>query len=541
MSNPVQVFVKIRQLAILSGLCGALAAADLPLLWQAQEAERAGQVARAWSLYLQASRLNPADRKATAKANSLRRAAMDEAQVRLPGLEPAGASRADSQPDPDLVRPLSAEEMAEVRRLLPPPALELSAKSRAVQIRGSVRQIWEKLLGDCGVGTVFDGDFALTQTHSLWLGEATCREAIYAMETLSRTFLVPIAPSLALVVEDRPEKRRDQERLVAVAVPLPEPITVAEVQEMARAVQQVMEMQRFAIDPTRRVAVIRDRAGKVRTAQAIFEQMLVSRSQVVVDVELMQFTSSRELSVGVGLPTLTQLVNLGGWLGNRPPVSSQFARLGTFGGGFSLFGLGLASAELFASASRGETSVVQRAEIRTTDNAPAEVHIGDRFPVIVSQFTGDTSGAAEGSTIVRPPPQIQFEELGLQLKLTPKIHGAGEVTLQIESEFKVLTGETLNGIPVISTRRYAGQARLRSGEWAMVAGLAATNDSVSYSGIPGLSQLPLAGAAFRRNSRSRTRSELLVVLKPRIVDPGPAHALTQGIWTGTEAKLPPAL
>lgn len=508
-----------------------VSAADLPVTWQAQEAERSGDLARAWSLYTQAARLNPGDRKAVAKAASLRRAAMDGAEIRLPERQSA------AEIDPSIVQRLSDAELAEAARLLPPPTLALREGRRTVELRGAVRTVWEKLLTDCGVGSIFDGDFASTQAVSLAIGQATCKEAIHALETVSRTFLVPVAGSLALIAEDRQEKRRDQERMVAVTIPLPEPVTVAEAQEMARAVQQVFEMQRFAIDSTRRMALLRDRASKVRAAQVIFEQMVASRSQVVVDLELVQFTSTRERSIGIGLPTLTQIVNFGNWFGNRPQVSSQFTRFGTFGGGFTLFGLGLASAELFASASQSEASVVQHAEIRTTDNAPAEVHIGDRFPIIVSQFTGDTSSAAPGSTIVRPPPQIQFEELGLQLKLTPKIHGTNEVTLQIESDFKVLTGQTLNGIPVISARRYAGQARLRSGEWAVVAGLVSTSTSSSYSGIPGLTLIP----ALRRNSRSTARSELLLVLKPRIIDPGPAHTLTQGIWTGTESKLPPAL
>ena len=82
--------------------------------------------------------------------------------------------------------------------------------------------------------------------------------------TVSSSFIVPISNRVFMVVKDTEQKRRETENHVAVTIPIPEPVTLQEAQELGRSVQQLMEIQRFAIDSAQRLVIFRDRASKVR-------------------------------------------------------------------------------------------------------------------------------------------------------------------------------------------------------------------------------------------------------------------------------------
>jgi hypothetical protein len=498
--------------------------------WEARDAEKRGDVVRAYALYSQAAKLDPANAKYAAKAFALQRSALTKAKVTMAPLP----ERDD--PAPPLPE-VTDQDRADIARLKPPPDLRPRAGRHDFRLRAPFRDVWTSVLKTCELEVVFDTEYNLTQPLPFTLDQATCAEAIHALESATKSFIVPIAERLVLVAQDSPPKRQEQERMVAISIPLPEPVAVAEVQELARAVQQAFEIQRFAIDSVARIVMLRDRYSKARAAQAVFVQMMQRRPQVFLDIDFIEIQSRRDYSFGLSLPTATQLLYFGGWFRSQPSIPSGVANFLTFGGGLSLFGFGVASAELLASMTDARSSVLYHAEMRSLDNQAASLHIGDRFPIVTATYAPGTEG--DGNTFL-PPPTIQFEDLGLTLKITPRIHDETEVTLNVESEFKVLTGETLNDIPVISNRKYLGQVRLRAGEWAVAAGLISTNELRNAVGIPGLSQIPGVGLALRRNERSKSLGQTMLVVKPRIVGLGADESLARGIWIGSETRpLPP--
>jgi general secretion pathway protein D len=171
-----------------------------------------------------------------------------------------------------------------------------------------------------------------------------------------------------------------------------------------------------------------------------------------------------------------------------------------------------------------------RAEIRALDGSAASFHVGDRYPILSGAYM------ASGSSGFMMPPNFNFEDLGLVLKVTPRVHGLEEVSLELEAEFKVLGGQSLNGIPVISDRKLQSKVRLRESQWGVVAGLVNASEARSISGVAGLAGLPLVGRAFRQHTRNRESTEVLLLLKPRLINPpplGPAPLM----YVGSEARL----
>jgi general secretion pathway protein D len=322
-----------------------------------------------------------------------------------------------------------------------------------------------------------------------------------------------------LVFPDTQDKRNNNSPVMAVAVPIPQRMNVQEAQELASGVQQIMELRHIAVDAGRRVIFMRDQEYKVLAARRMVADLARLRAQVSVEVELLSVSKTSSLGIGLSLQNAASIVNF-----NAPSTLAQIARLST-----SWFGLGLANAGAFATLSRSSTESSIRTQLVSLDGQAAQLHIGDRYPMItgLSSFGDDTS-----------VPVVQFQDLGLNLEITPTVHAGGEVTLLIEADYNVLAGGTNNGIPIVSQRKFAGTVRAKSDEWAIIAGLAVSQTSVTKNGIAGLSEIPGIGRLFRRDTTTDDSSQILIVLKPRLMSEPAWERPSQPFWMGTETKAP---
>jgi general secretion pathway protein D len=333
------------------------------------------------------------------------------------------------------------------------------------------------------------------------------------------------------VALDSAQKRAEFMPQMAIAVPIPERLSVQEAQEISTVVQQILEIRRISLDPVKRVVYFRDTVPRALAARQIFTSLSRGRAQIEVDVEFLSVGKTSNLNYGLSLPSAAAIVDFGKSFQNLPAaaVSGGFF---TFGGGSTLLGLGIANAAAFATLSRSSTDALLHSQIVALDGQPATLHVGDHYPVITSSFSGASTGQAQSSL----SPTIQFEDLGLVLKITPTVHEDMEVTLDVDAQFKTLGGTSFNGIPVIDSRQYQGKVRLKDGEWAVVAGLVSATDAETPTGIAGLSSLPWIGGLFTHHTHEHDRSEILLVLKPRLVFLPPWENVTPTLWTGTETR-----
>ncbi len=441
------------------------------------------------------------------------------------------AAMAAVEPKPSaVVGALTQQDLADLRHLKPPPRLEGAPGRRTLELSGDARTVFPQVAKAYRLDCVFDGDFQAGPRLRLRLEDADYREALEQLAVVTGSFVVPVSERLFLVARDTPQKRAEVEPTVALAIPIPDPATVQEAQELARTVQQATEILRLVVDAEQRVVFLKDRVSKALPAQVLFEQLAGRRAQVAVELELLEVDRGSLLSYGLLTPTEFPMAYLGGAFHSRPSVATEFARMLVFGGGRTLLGAGLADAKAFASMSGSAARALMRAEVRALDGTAANFHVGDKYPVLSGTYMyGGQAGYLA-------PPAFNFEDLGLVLKVTPHVHGLEEVSLELEAEFKVLGGQSFNGIPVIKTRKLQSTVRLREGQWGVVAGLMSASEGRSVSGLAGLSRLPGVGRALRQNTRTRESTEVLVVLKPRLLDPPPAGA-TPLIYLGSESRL----
>ena len=97
---------------------------------------------------------------------------------------------------------------------------------------------------------------------------------------------------------------------------------------------------------------------------------------------------------------------------------------------------------------------------------------------------------ASALSTAAPIPQVQYEDLGLIFKVTPRIERNDDVTLKLDLKIQALQGGSLNGLPVLTNRSYTADIHLVNGASALVVGNLSRQESNAISGNPGLSELP---------------------------------------------------
>jgi len=308
-------------------------------------------------------------------------------------------------------------------------------------------------------------------------------------------------------------------------------MAVQDAQEIVTAVQQTLEIRRIQVDPARRQVFIRDSVGKVLLARRLFGDLSRLRAQVAVDVELLTVTKNSSVQIGMQLPNSSALVNFGSFLQNMISPAG-FAQFLAFGGGKTLFGLGVANAQLFAMLSKSSANTLLNAQMVTLDGQPASLNVGSRYPIATAQYMG-----ASGPTLTTPTPTVTYQDIGLVLKITPTVHGENEMSLDIDAAFTTL-GATAAGsnIPAIAQRKFQGKVRLHEGEWAVIAGLAQTTDSLSTSGILGLASIPILGHLFRTDTTVKDSDQTLIVVKPHLINLPPWDFPLSTMQVGSEGR-----
>jgi general secretion pathway protein D len=498
------------------------------LFHQAQKAERDGEIVKAYLLYAEAAAADPTNIDYWDRAQALRPAAS------LVDPSPPKLEFPTEKIDRTLFGNITAADLEATRKPLPPPQLAAEPGRRDYDLRGDSKALWEQVAAALHLRVVFDADYKPTPAFRFELTGADYRDALRALQAATDSFLVPISQRLIFIANDSTQKRTQFEPTAAIAVPFPETISVQELQEIATGIRGALDSQKLMVDTTQHLILIRDKVTKVRLAQKLLQDLLRPRAQVSIEVEILTTDVSSTLNYGLSLPTSYAISTFFTPANLLNYIPSGFSSFMTFGGGSTLVGIGITSAELFATVTNSKSKSIYKAQVVAVDGQPASLHVGEKYPITTTAYIG---GSNSGGTVYTPPPTISFEDLGLLIKVTAHVTASNAVSLDLDAEFKQLGATSANGIPVVQNTQYQSKVDVVGGEWAVLAGLMTKQEATSITGLPLISRIPF----LRNNTTTKDEGATLIVLKPRVTIAPPSETPAWRVWTGSETRMPPEL
>jgi general secretion pathway protein D len=185
-------------------------------------------------------------------------------------------------------------------------------------------------------------------------------------------------------------------------------------------------------------------------------------------------------------------------------------------------------------ANYGRVNVLSSPHILTSENKKAVINVSNSVP-IVTQFTGAQPGTVVGTT-QQPPTTIQssnveYRDAGIILTVTPRISDKRVVALDVKQTVNDIGAQQPpSGSPIIIKREAETSVVLNDNQTLVLGGLIQTRRSDTRAGIPGLSKIPLLGFLFGKNTEQFSRTELLLLITPRVIgDPSEARDLLEQI------------
>jgi general secretion pathway protein D len=536
----------------------ATLAASRAHLDRAREFEQNEQLEAALGEYKQAAEYDPSNRLAVSKVAELERTIRDRIEASRPKppiQEMRERARAASQ-EP-VLNPASREP------------LNLSFPNT------SLKDILTFIGNITGINVTYDRDVT-DRLVPINLTGVTLEQAltqIMAMNQLS--YKVVNERSIFVFPDTQPKHAIYDEQVVRTFY-----VSHADATELTQTLSTIIRLPGIAVQPaivankTANTITVRATASVVQIIEKIIQQNDKPRAEIVVDVEILEVDRSRTKAYGINLsdyalgtifspetsPNGATTTTTGGVTGGgtgtvtggttttasagqstgptqvRPPAPFN---LNTISRGVSTadFYLAVPTAIVNFLESDSHTRIIAKPQIRGAEGAKFTLKLGDKVPVISTSYTPIATGGAG----VNPLSSYQYQDVGVNLDMTPRVTLEGDILLDLTIEDTSRKADVVIAgvnIPSFGQRTVTTRLRLRDGESNLLAGLLQENTFDSIKGFPGAIHVPVLKQLFSGNNKSIDQTDIVMLLTPHIVR---THEITEDdlkpLYIGSQQNL----
>lgn len=333
---------------------------------------------------------------------------------------------------------------------------------------------------------------------------------------------------------------------------------VASTDEGTASIGELSEKTKILADTRSNALLLMGRKADISALMEVIDQLDIMLSQVLIEAVILEVGLSESFEYGIDwLQRSLTAYNVenrgpGGGVKVRQPVMS-------FGGGqrlsegttfldgsqitrdislspgaltyFTTFFDFNIDAVLRLAAGNSDTKILSTPVILTTDNTEAKIVVGEERPVVTSSST--TSAGEQRST-------YEYKNIGINLTVTPRINPQGYVVMEIAQTVDNVGDETVidgNSVPIITKRELNASVSVPSKSTIVLGGLISNDRRLGRAKVPLLGDIPLLGALFRSDSRSKTRRELMILITPYVMEsPMDSYRLTERLHNATSAR-----
>jgi len=382
------------------------------------------------------------------------------------------------------------------------------------------------------------------------------------------SFYIPLDAHHVLAARDNRENRQQYTPLEYETVYLPG-LSAAELTDVVNLAKNVFNAQQATAEPASGTITIHASQSAMNAFNATMRELLDGRSQVLLEVRMIQLAHTSAHNTGVtpmqsvaaynvyaeeqsilsANKTLVQeiissglaapgdtLTILGILLASGQVSSSMFSNgIALFGGGLTLSALAPGKTTLNLNLNSSDSRELDQLQLRLGDGEDATIKSGTKYPIQTSSYSslGTSSSMIAGLTTagtssslssllasytgsVPNIPMVEYQDLGLTLKATPKVLRNDEVALKIDMKIDALAGTSVNGNPVLNNRAWSGVVTLKKGESVEVVSELDKSESRAVSGLPGISEIPGMNDLTDKDTQ-KNYATLLIIMTPHVI------------------------
>jgi general secretion pathway protein D len=402
----------------------------------------------------------------------------------------------------------------------------LSSEPLTLHYSADAKIVYQAIGKAAGINVLFDPDYT-AKNITVDLTNESLLDALRIVGTMSGTFWRPVTDNTIFVAQNTRQKRTDLDETAVQTFYLTNAWQQNDLTDVQTAIRNVLSGIKIYGVPSQNAIVIRGTPDELMLAQMLINDLDKARAEVVVDIAVLEVSKNWERTLGIQWPS-----NIGVAL-QSPESSTSSTSTTTTTGSTSTsvsptlydlahlkatdFAVTIGSATANLLLTDSNTKILQNPRIRATDAQKATLTVGEKIPVATGSYQTGAATAVVSSLVNT---QFQYQEVGVKIEMTPSIHYDHDVTLKIKIEVSSQSGSvTISGVtePIIAQNVVDQVIRLREGEASILGGIEQSQDQVSWSGIPGLSSIPILRYLFGSKDHTITNSDLVFLVVPHIV------------------------
>jgi general secretion pathway protein D len=477
---------------------------------QGRKLLRSGDEQGALAEFLHAAEIDPGNEAAQQEIAQIRR---------KNGLTPVAPEVALAEP---------AGEQQQIDSISPPVDLKpVSNEPLTLHMTEDAKVIYQAVGKAAGVNVLFDPDYN-SKRIQVDLNNVSLLDALRIVGTMSDTFWRPVTSNTIFVAQNTRIKRTELDEQAVQTFYLSNAWQPNDLNDVQTALRNVLTSAKIYGVASQNAIVMRGTPDELLLAQKLINDLDKARAEVVVDIAVLEVSKNWERTLGIAWPS-----SIGVAL--QPPTSSGStscptgstnctATTGTSPTLYNLahlnandFAVTVGSATLNLLLSDSNTKVLQSPRIRATGDQKASMKIGSRIPIATGSYQTGAATAVVSSLVNT---QFQYQDVGVNIEMTPTVHFDHDVTLKIKIEVTSQSGSvTISGVtePILSQRVVDQVIRLREGEASILGGIQNNQEQQTWSGIPGLSSIPILKYIFGSKDHTIQDDEIVFAVVPHIV------------------------